>query len=358
VASVGAPDIERAFAASHALVATIVFVIPGAIAFVVEPIVFALADRYPRAPIIRAGTLAMAVGAGAAAIAPGPWTFALALAILWPAIGCASGLAQATLVDAAEHARARTIARFSLFALAGDIVAPALLAIVDWRVAFAIVAALLAAWTIVLARARLPSAAMRDDAEPRAPLLASLRAALSDRVLLAWLVAVALCDLLDEILIVFASLRVRDDMGASAAWQGAFVALFVVGGALGLAAMERALRRWSELATLAGCAIACAIVYAAWLAVGSPLAVALLALPLGATAAPLYPLAAARAYAARPGASGEVLAVSHLLTPVGLALPFAIGAIADAVGVTTALALLVVQPVALAAMAMLARRRA
>jgi hypothetical protein len=42
-----------------------------------------------------------------------------------------------------------------------------------------------------------------------------------------------------------------------------------------------------------------------------------------------------------------VLAASHLFTPLGLALPFVLGVIADAAGIEIALAVLVIQPIAL-----------
>lgn len=74
-------------------------------------------------------------------------------------------------------------------------------------------------------------------------------------------------------------------------------------------------------------------------------------IPVGATAAPLYPLAAAQAYARRPGRSGSVLAASHLFTPLGLALPWLLGTVADRAGLLVALALLVVQPLGLVALA-------
>ena len=69
--------------------------------------------------------------------------------------------------------------------------------------------------------------------------------------------------------------------------------------------------------------------------------------PVGLFAGPLYPLASAQAFAARPESSGVVLAASHLFTPLALAFPFALGAIADAAGTQVALAVLLVQPVGL-----------
>jgi hypothetical protein len=75
---------------------------------------------------------------------------------------------------------------------------------------------------------------------------------------------------------------------------------------------------------------------------------------VGATAVPLYPLAAAQAYAALPGRSGAVLAAGHLFTPLALALPFALGLAADRWGIVAALALLVAQPIGLGLLALAA----
>jgi hypothetical protein len=60
----------------------------------------------------------------------------------------------------------------------------------------------------------------------------------------------------------------------------------------------------------------------------------------------------------RPDASGVVLAAGHVFTPLALALPFLLGVVADHAGTWAALALLLVQPVGLALLALTAARRA
>jgi predicted MFS family arabinose efflux permease len=337
VASVAAPDIERSLGASHALTAAVLFLVPGIAAFAIEPWLFTLADRHPRGWFVRGGLAAMTTACLAAALAPGALSLAAAISVLWIAIGAASSLAQATLVDHAPERRARTIARFTMLSLAGDLAAPALLVAVSgsWRLAFAIVGAALAVWTCVLATVRLPPPA-RTEEPPAIGVVAAVKAALADRALLGWLFATALCDLLDEILVVFASLY-TSERGQLAPVT---VAAFVIGGALGLAVIDRLLKRRGELQVLAGTALACAVTYAAWLVFPHPA----LMLAVGATAAPLYPLVSARAYAARPDASGLVLAASHVFTPLSLALPFVLGVVADHAGTWVALALLLAQP--------------
>jgi MFS family permease len=360
LASVAEPDIERAFGASHAAATAMLFLVPGIVAFVVEPRLFMLADRYPRRWFIRGGLVAMAVAALAAACSRDPYLLAAAQAVKWCAIGAASGLAQATLVDeAGGDGRARTIARWSLLSVIGDLGAPLLLAAVaavgySWRTGYAIVAALLAAWGVAAWLVPIAGTGEGDDDDDDGTspgVIAAFKIALRDRQLLAWLFATALCDLLDEIFMVLASIHVRDDFGASARWQTATIVAFVAGDALGLALLDRVLKRTPELRVLAAAAAGCAIAYTAWMIAPTPLWGVIAMVPVGICVGPLYPLASAQAYAARPGSSGLVLAASHLFTPLGLAIPFGLGAIADVAGTRVALVVLLVQPVALCILA-------
>jgi MFS family permease len=183
------------------------------------------------------------------------------------------------------------------------------------------------------------------------PLWQAAREALRDRVLISWLFGTALCHLLDEILIVFASIYVRDALGASPAAQSAMVGAFIAGGALGLIALDRLLARHGEHRLMIAAGVACAALFAGWLAAPSAWLAIVLMVPVGATAAPLYPLASALAYARCPERSSIVLVASHLFAPLTLALPYGLGWVADHAGVLAALALLAAQPVGLVALA-------
>ena len=361
VGIVATPDLERSFGASHALATAVLFLVPGIVAFLVEPILFVLADKYPRRWFIRGGVAAMAVSAVIAALARGPVALACALSIMYIAVGASSALGQATLVDGAPDARGRTIARFTLLSLAGDLAAPLLLAVLaiggfGWRAAYAVVAVALAIWAIGMWFARIEGRGGGDDDDDAGPspgVMAALKMALTDRTLLFWLFATSLCDLLDEILVVLASIHVRDDFGASAVWQTATIVACVAGDVVGLLVLDRVLRTRPERTVLAWSAGACAVAYGAWLLAPTPLAGVILMVPVGVFAGPLYPLASAQAYAQRPEASGAVLAASHLFTPLGLALPFLLGALADYAGSHVALAMLLVQPLGLVALTLL-----
>jgi len=363
---VGAPDIEHSLGTAHAVLALVMFVVPGVIALVCEPLLFLLADRHPRKWFIRGGVGAMALGMFGASLAPGPITLALALSVLWVATGTATGLAQATLVDATPDERGRTLARWTMWSVGGDLAAPLILAglaIVGlgWRAAFVVVGGVLVLAFVALCRTDLGDArgnGEEDDEErPARGLFATLRELLTDKLLVAWVFGCALCDLLDEILVVFASLHLRAELGASTEWQSAIVAAFMVGGVVGLWALDRLLTLRSERYLLVAASLATFVSFLAWVAAPGLWASLVLALPVGAASAPLYPLAAAQAYAARPTQSGSVLAAQHLFTPVGLMLPWLIGLVADAAGTYVALALLAVQPVGLIVLVRASRSR-
>ncbi|MFT3693477.1 MAG: MFS transporter [Kofleriaceae bacterium] len=347
--SVSTPEIERSFGASHALATAMLFLVPGIVAFAVEPVLFVLADRHPRRWFIRGGVIAMAIASGVAAFAKSPVLVAASQALLWIAIGSASGLAQATLVDRSDE-RGRTLARWTLMSTIGDIAAPIVLVVCGgWRVGYGVCACVLAAWAIALCCIPIDGTGGDDDEER-----ASIWDALRDRTLLAWLLACALCDLLDEILIVLASLHVRDDFGASLVWQTIVVVAFVIGGLVGLVILERVLTKQPERRVLIACCLACAASYAVWMMAPNVISCAVLIVPVGMFAAPLYPLASAQAYALR--SSGLVLAASHVFTPLGLALPFLLGAAADRFGLPVALALITTAPISICILAIRQRK--
>ena len=366
MASIGAPDIHRAFSTSYAELAVVLLLVPGLLGMLLEPPLYLLADRLPRHWFIAGGTAVMALGLALCATAPAAWWLALALALTYVASGIAVNLAQATLVDLWPARRASTMARWSLLGLLGDLGTPLLLIALawlglGWRAAFAVMAALLGLWAILLARRPLhrPAAGAGGDTggdgdEAPVGMRQALVAALRRKKLIAWLFGMTLCDLLDEILVVLAGLRLRGELGASAGWTAVVMMAYPIGGALGLVICERLARRIGSARLLALFAAACAFAFVLWVAATTAATSAALMLFVGATSAPLYPLACTQAYAALPGRSGAVLAAGHLFTPLALALPFVLGVVADRCGVAAALVLLVVQPVGLGLLALAA----
>lgn len=361
VPSAGAPAIQETFATSYAATAGVLLLIPALVALLLEPIIFLAADRWPRRHFVRGGLCAMALSALASALAPGPITLALAVGLVAVSSGTAVALSQATLIDLHPQARERIMTRWALMGELGDLVGPLLLAGLaavglGWRAGYAVVAALLAVWALASLRP-FPQPPGGVSAEPEADepspgLFASLLVALRDRRLLFWLGAAAFCDLLDEVLVVFASLHLRDRLGAGPTERAVALTLGTVGAAAGVLYAERLLARHAPMKVLAGFAGACLATYFLWLAAPTWWLSALGLFFVGATASPLYPITAAQAYAALPGRSGTVNAAGHLFTPLAMALPWVLGRLADRAGTLAALLVLAAEPLVLFAVAL------
>lgn len=356
--SVGAAGIQASFEVSHQGLVGALLLAPGLTALVLEPVLFLLADRWPRRGFVVGGIAVMGVASAACALAPTPIVFTLVVSVSFVANSCGVELAQATLADAHPGDRARVLARWTLFGAVGDVAAPVMVALLamlgyGWRAGFAVMAVVLVAWSMLLARAPFPEPARDDDDLPEPSLWVAMRTAVTNKRLLGWLLATSLCDWLDELLVVLAAVYLRAHAGADAVTISLVVGAYVGGSLLGLAVLERMLVRFAAHRLVVGCAAACAALFAVWLVVPALWASAALFALVGATAAPLYPLTMAQSYAALPGRSGAVHAAARVLTPLSLGAPWLFAWIADHAGTTAALAAILVGPITIAVLAAL-----
>lgn len=353
---VGAPGIRSEFGLDYTAVAGFLLVIPGLVALFVEPPIFVLADRFPRRRFVTAGLAVLGVAGLVAGLAPNVWVLLAALCVAFPASGVGVNLAQASLMDANPDRREQYMTRWAFLGSIGDLLTPALffaLAVFGWgwREAFGVCAAVLVIYAAVLSRQRFPPQTRPDD-EPAPPLLVAVRAALGNRRLLLWLGGVSLCALLDEILVAFGALHLRDTLGAGVGARSVVLMCEMVGALLGLVVLDRLLARFEPLRLLRWSAALCLITYVMWVFAPDLVWSAGLFFLTGLFTAPLYPIAMAQAYRALPEQSGMVNAVSTLLGPVGIAAPLVLGLVADAFGLVPALLLLTVQPAGLFVLAL------
>lgn len=353
VPSVGSADIQAGFAVSYGVTAWALLLVPGGLALLVEPWLFVLADRHPRKWFVCGGLLAMGAAALLASVATHVALVSVALTLAWIGSGSAVNLAQATLVDARPHERERVLTRWALLGEVGDLLAPALMAGVavvgaSWRTAFVIVGAVMVLWGLWLSRqpfdAIQPVEAEEDDDAPEPTVLGALREALGRRRLMFWLGATALCDLLDEIVVVFAALYLRDELGLGSVARSAIIAAAIAGAIVGVMITDRLLKTRPAIPLLLWSSVACVVSYVAWLAARDAWSSGLCFFFVGVFAAPMYPIASAQAYAALPGRSGTVNAAAHAFTPLVLAAPWLLGLVADRAGLLVALGLLLLQP--------------
>jgi sugar phosphate permease len=372
VAPVSAADIRDEFAVAYSGIALMLLVAPLLLSLVVEGPLLLFSDRWKRERVATACIAAMGICMLVGASASSAWMLALAFGAWGSLSGLACGLCQGVLMDAYPEERERWMTRWTLMGEIGDAATPLLIigctsAGMGWRAALAIAGALHLIHALVLSRVRLDAAQNDgetdgddadddDDEKATGSIWENLRAAVRDRELMLWLGACALCCLLDEILVAFGVLFLRDELNAGVEVQALAFLVAALCGVLGLFLTDRLLHRVNPLHLLVALSLATAIVFVLWLFVRTiPASVILLGL-LGLFCAPLYPICAARAYAARPGQTGLVAALDQLFAPLPLLAPLLIGFVADRSGIVIALAILLLQPVGVAIAALVARR--
>jgi predicted MFS family arabinose efflux permease len=329
---------------------------------VLEPIMLLMSDRWSKPWLMRGALLCVVGGWALAGAAPNFLLLLLAVALESPATGVVLGLAQASLIEQSSSDAERAMTRWTIMGAVGDLASPlavaALLVLgLGWRQLYWAGAAIWLLVMIAVLPQRFPkpqgknSAALQEtttEEERRADvsvgLLAGLRAALRDPILLRWALAEKLCAMVDEIFLGFASLYLQEGRHASVPVISLVLATGMVGAVAGLAVLNWLLKRvagvwllpWLALLSLAG-VVGFLAAPSLWLA-----AAALFLFDL--SAAGWYPITKAAAYSRLPGRAGTVQAVIALGDPFEIALPVVVGLIAGQFGVLAAVGFLGLAP--------------
>ncbi len=324
------------------------FTAPQLLALLVDGPLLARASRYGRAPMIALGLLGMAVSVLAAGLAPSLWVFALAFALFSPASGLACGLAQAALLDARPDEREEGMTDWALAGTFGDLAAPLVIAAStlsfgSFRAAWVLVGIALAVLAAFVARLPLGAAPFAERGEE----MASLRRALGDRPLVRWVLAAALCALLDETFTALAALFLSERFPHVLLAVPVGLAACTLGGVLGLVLLRRLLTTRSPRVLLALSSAGSVAAYVFWLASGSFVLATVWLFAIGVLVSFQYPLAQAQAYRAAGDRSGLVAALSPIGNALDLVSPLVVGLVADRLGLAVALACLLAQPVGL-----------
>ncbi len=345
---VSSPDIQADFGLGYGQAAGWLLTAMAVLGVVLEPPLLVLADRWPRKWFVCSGLAALGAVCAMAAWAPSYPVLVAALLLFGPASGVGVNAAQATLMDAHPRHRERMMVRWTLAGALGDLATPGFLLLCGllgggWRLGFAAVGALLIGYAALLWTRAFPRP-VRDPDAPAPGGIASVRAALREPRLRAWVAAVLACELMDEILVAFGALYLRDHVEAGASVRAAILTAFLSGGVLGLFAAEAGLRRARPKTLLIVSTLACVGCYGAWLTATAPLASGVLMALSGFFAAMHYPLCQAQAYRALPQASGTVSGVLSAAGAIMLPIPLLLGWIADTQGLAWTLGLLLLQP--------------
>ncbi|HEX6778647.1 MAG TPA: MFS transporter [Ktedonobacterales bacterium] len=340
-----------------------------------EPIILLMSDRWSKPWLLRGALLCVIGGWALAGAAPNFLWLLMTVALESPATGVVLGLAQTALIEQSSSGTERAMTRWTIMGAVGDLASPLAVAGLlvlglGWRQLYWVGAAiwlfaLIAVWSRHFPKPQRKKSTVVQETtteesqrvQPPVSLLAGLRAALRDPILLRWAVAEKLCTMVDEIFLGFAALYLQDARHASVPVISLVLATGMVGAVAGLVALDRLLKRvagvrllpWLALLSLAG-VVGFLAAPSLWLA-----AAALFLFDL--SAAGFYPVTKAAAYGRLPGRAGTVQAVIALGEPFEIVLPVVVGLIAGQFGVLAAVGFLGLAPLGILLLAPLQARK-
>jgi FSR family fosmidomycin resistance protein-like MFS transporter len=328
--------------------------LPGIFSSVAEPILGILGDVGNRRTLILGGGVAFALALALAAQSGSLILLLISFMLLYPASGAFVSLSQATLMDGAPERREHNMARWTLAGSIGVVVGPLALSGtaalgLSWRELFLFLAGLALAAVLATSRSRFPA---DRHARPLSSLRAGLAGALQAlrrRQVLRWLALLQFSDLMLDVLLGFLALYFVDVVGAPPAEAGLAVAVWSSLGLLGDLLLIPLLERVPGLRYLRWSAALELLLFPAFLLAPSTWLKILLVGLLGLFNAGWYAILKAQLYAAMPGQSGTVMTVGNLFGLVGQLIPLGLGVVAQEVGLSAAMWLLWLGPVALLA---------
>lgn len=286
-------------------------------------------------------------------------TFMMLLAILVVFVVASSafvGLSQTVLMDLQPARREHNMARWTFTGSLGVFLGPLSLAAAlglgaGWRGTFLAFGGLAAVLVVVVWRVA-PTDAVETstDGYGPTPFASAALAALSSlrrRDVLRWLVLSELADLMIDVLLGFLALYFVDVVGETAGGAALAVAVWSGVGLVGDLLLIPLLERVPGLVYLRAAVVAELVLFPAFLVAPWIEAKLVLLGLLGFFNAGWYAILVAQLYAALPGRSGTVVALSSVSNAGAAAIPLVMGAVAQHFGLQVAMWLLLAGPIGL-----------
>lgn len=327
--------------------------VPGLVSIALEPFIGILGDTRFRRALVRGGILATTFGLAMVAFGQTYAIILIAFSLLYVASGAYVNLAQATLMDMNPARTEQTMARWTLLGGIGVMVAPILTALAlsagyGWRemyLAFAGAAGVYVGliWRIEFDR--------HDGTEKEhiavRELARNFIAAFRNTELLRFVLLTELADLMLDKLYEVTGLYFHDVVGVDFAQAALASAVFAIVGLGGNILLIPLLERVNGIRILRLSSIIVIGLYAAFLLVPFVWAKYVLIGAVSFSTAGWFAILRGRTFAALPGQSGIVVAVTALANISVLLTPTILGAMADAFGLQSAMWLLLLGPIAL-----------
>lgn len=312
------------------------------VAAFVEPVSALLIDIWRRPLLMALGAAGIGLSTVIIGLAP---TFGILL-LGFAAYGLTSGAlahtADVVLVEAYPEAPDRIYTRATLLDTAGALLAPLLVSLtfflgLEWRwlmVALGLSSVVYAIVIIQTRFARPVNVAPNSGQSNAQTLLGNLKAVLTNRRTLAWILFLFVYAVL-EAPMTFTTIWLREQVGLSQAQIGLYRAFEMAVGIVSLAILDRWLVRSGYRRVLLVASLALIILYPAWLLTPGIWTRFLLAVPLSFFFAVYWPIGKAQSLASAPGRGGAVTAVLSLFGLVPIPLLF--GMVAERITLTTAM---------------------
>jgi FSR family fosmidomycin resistance protein-like MFS transporter len=346
------PTIKTELALTYMQVG-LLFTLPGLIGVMGEPIIGLLGDTRHRRALVLGGIMATAIGLTLIAGARQYLPLLLAQCIMYVASGAYVNLSQATLIDRDPRRAENTMARWVLMGAIGVTLSPLLITLVlslegNWRAVFLSTAIAAGAFAVLLFRQRFDGhVGAEDEVGSLKQLGQSLILALRSRALIKWVILTELADFMLDKLLEVTGLYFHDVAGVSLPAASAVVTVSTIAGLIGSFALVPLLEKINGLRVLRVSAFIVLFAYAALLVIPIVWVKVVLIAVISLSTAGWFVVLRAKCYEALPGQSGVVVAVTSLANISSLFVPLLLGGIADALGLQTAMWLLIIGPIAL-----------
>ncbi len=327
--------------------------IPGLVGIALEPFLGVLGDTRWRRELVRGGILATTFGLALAAFGQTYATILTAFVIMYVASGAYVNLAQATLMDLNPARTEHTMARWTLLGSIGVMIAPLLATIAfglgyGWRGLYLAFAGAAGVYVALVWRLKFDAHNGAEDEHPSLrELVRAVGAALRNRELLRWVLLTELADLMLDKLYEVTGLYFFDVVGVDFAGAALAATLFTAVGLAGNVLLVPLLERVSGLRILRLTSLFVLVAYAAFLLSPFVWSKYVLLAVVSFSTAGWFAILRGRTFAALPGQSGMVVAITALANLSVLMTPTILGAVADALGLQTAMWILILGPAAL-----------
>lgn len=337
--------------------------LPKIVGTLIEPFLMLLGDSNLRKKLIVGGGVVIALALLLIASAHSIIPLMIAFVISYPASGAFVTLSQATLMDLNPGREAQMMARWTVYGSLANLIGPALLAVVfalglSWRLPYLGLAGFALCLALLIWRKPFPKRAAASAAIETEEHAASFKQtpswmwhniqhALQGRSLLRWVGLLEIADLMLDVLTSYLALYLADIVGLTPTQTGLALTLLMGTSLVADLALIPLLERFPgrrivRISAALTIPLYVGFLLAPWIEVKLGLMIGLRLSTIG-----WYQVLQGEAYAAVPGRSGTVMAITSAAGIIGGALIWFIGISANQFGLPTAMWMLLAAPICL-----------